>query len=201
MPTPTNITFFTTRAALRSWLEKKHGSVNELWIGFYKKDSGKSAVTYKESVDEALCFGWIDGIRKSIDEISYTNRFTPRKKTSTWSAINIKRVGELKKLKLMKPPGLKVFEERDKKRTNLYSFEQQKNPKLPAILEKKFKANKKAWKYFSSQAPWYQRTSTWLVISAKQEETKLKRLNELIDHSEQERTIPQLTRKQLNGKK
>ncbi len=201
MPTPTNVTFFKTRALLRKWFEKNHDTAEELWIGFYKKDSGKPCATYEEAVYEALCFGWIDGIRKGIDAISYTNRFTPRKKTSTWSAININRVDELKKLGLMKPSGSKAFDERDSKRTNLYSFEQQKNPKLPAILEKKFKANKKAWKYFSSLAPWYQRTCIWLVISAKQEETKLKRLNELIGHSEHERTIPQLTRKQTNGKK
>jgi len=195
MPTATNITFFKTQAALRIWFEKNHDSVSELWIGFYKKDSGKTAATYKEALDEALCFGWIDGIRKSIDEVSYTNRFTPRKKKSTWSAVNIKRVGELKKLKLMKPPGIKAFEERDANKTNLYSFEQRENPKLPALFVKKFKANKKAWKHFSSQPPWYQRTSILMVISAKQEETKLKRLNELIRHSENETMIPQLTRK------
>ncbi len=173
MPTAANITFFKTSAALRTWFEKNHDSVAELWIGFYKKDSGKSAATYKEALDEALCFGWIDGIRKGIDEISYTNRFTPRKKKSNWSAINIKRVGELKKLKLMKPPGLTAFEDRDGKRTNLYSFEQQKNPTLPAALLKQFKANAKAWNHFSSQTPWYQRSSVWLVISAKQEKNKI----------------------------
>lgn len=201
MPTATNITFFKTSADLNKWFEKNHSSALELWIGFYKKDSGRITVIYKEAVDEALCFGWIDGIRKGIDEFGYTNRFTPRKKKSTWSAINIKRVGELKKLKKMKPPGLKAFEERDGKRTNLYSFEQQKNPTLPAPFVKQFKANTKAWNHFSSQAPWYQRTSVWLVISAKREETKIKRLKELIHHSENERTIPQLTRKPYNGKK
>ncbi len=195
MPTATNITFFKNPAELRRWFEKNHASIFELWIGFYKKYSRKTATTYKEAVDEALCFGWIDGIRKGIDEISYTNRFTPRKKKSTWSTINIKRVGELKKFKLMKPPGIKAFEERGVSNTNLYSFEQQKNPTLPAAFVKQFKANTKAWKHFSSQAPWYQRTSIWLVISAKQEKTKLKRLNELIIHSENETTIPQLTRK------
>ena len=195
MPTATNITFFKTPATLRIWFEKNHDRVEELWIGFYKKDAGKTAATYKEALDEALCFGWIDGIRKSVDEISYTNRFTPRKKKSTWSAINIKRAGELKKLKLMKPSGIKAFNERDFKSTNLYSFEQEKKPKLPVAFLRQFKSNKKAWKYFSSQPPWYQRTSIWLVISATQEKTKLKRLNELIMYSENETTIPQLTRK------
>jgi uncharacterized protein YdeI (YjbR/CyaY-like superfamily) len=194
MPTATNITFFRTPAYLRKWFQKNHDSATELWVGFYKKDSGKISVTYNEALDEALCFGWIDGIRKGIDEISYTNRFTPRKKKSNWSAININRVKELKKLKLMKPAGLKAFEDRDGKRTNLYSFEQKKNPKLPAAYLKQFKANKKAWNYFSSQPPWYQRAAIWLVISAKQEVTKLKRLKELISHSENEKTIPPLTR-------
>ncbi|MDP1675519.1 MAG: YdeI/OmpD-associated family protein [Bacteroidota bacterium] len=201
MPTATNITFFKTPATLRIWFVKNHDTVQELWIGFYKKDSGKTATTYREALDEALCFGWIDGIRKSVNELSYTNRFTPRKEKSTWSAVNIKRVGELKKLKLMKPPGLKAFEKRDVKQTNLYSFEQQKNPKLPATFVKQFKENTKAWKYFSSQPPWYQRISVWLVISAKQEKTKLNRLTELIKHSENETTIPQLTRKNYNEKK
>jgi uncharacterized protein YdeI (YjbR/CyaY-like superfamily) len=187
--------FFKTRSALRAWFEKHHNSANELWMGFYKKDSGKTCATYEEAIYEALCFGWIDGVRKGIDKICYTNRFTPRKKKSTWSAINIKRVGELKKLVLMKPAGIKAFEDRGASNTNLYSFEQRENPKLPAAFAKKFKTNKKAWKHFSSQSPWCQRTSIWLVISAKQEVTKLKRLNELIKHSENESTIPQLTRK------
>jgi uncharacterized protein YdeI (YjbR/CyaY-like superfamily) len=200
MPTATNITFFKTPVALRTWFEKNHDEVKELWIGFYKKDSGKTAATYKEALDEALCFGWIDGIRKSVDEFSYTNRFTPRKKISIWSAVNIKRVKELKKLQLMKPSGIKAFEERGANRKNLYSFEQQKYPKLPAVFLKQFKENKTAWKHFALQPPWYQRTSVWLVISAKQEKTKLKRLKELIKHSENETTIPQLTRKNQNEK-
>jgi uncharacterized protein YdeI (YjbR/CyaY-like superfamily) len=195
MPIATNITFFKTQADLRKWLEKNGTSAVEIWIGFYKKDSGKATVTYKEAVDEALCFGWIDGIRKGIDEISYTNRFTPRKRSSNWSAININRVGELLKLKLMKPPGMKAFNDRDGKRTESYSFEQRKDPTLPAGFIKQFKANKKAWNYFSSQAPWYQRTSVWWVISAKREETKIKRLNILINDSENERTISLLSRK------
>lgn len=195
MPIVTNITFFKTSAALRTWFEKNHDTKKELWVGFYKKVSGKPSAGYEEAVHEALCFGWIDGIRKGIDEISYTNRFTPRKKGSTWSAINIKRIAELKKRKLMRPPGLKAFEGRDSKKTNLYSFEQRKHPTLPAPFIKQFKANTKAWKYFYSRPPWYQRTSIWWVISAKQEGTKLKRLKDLIKHSDHETTIPPLTRK------
>ncbi|MFZ4620613.1 MAG: YdeI/OmpD-associated family protein [Bacteroidota bacterium] len=174
---------------------KNSESSLELWIGFYKKDSGRPTVTYLEAVDEALCFGWIDGIRKSIDGISFTNRFTPRKKTSHWSAVNIKRVGELKKLKLMQTSGLKAFDERNGMGTQQYSFEQRNDPKLPPVLLKQFKANKKAWQYFSSLAPWYQRSSIWWVISAKREETSLKRLNTLIIDSENGRTISLFTRK------
>lgn len=195
MPIASNITFFPTRAELRKWFREHSGSTAELWIGFYKKDSGRTAATYKEAVDEALCFGWIDGIRKSIDGISFTNRFTPRKKSSHWSAVNIKRIGELKKLKRMKPSGLKAFNERDGKRTEQYSFEQRNDPKLPRDLEKRFKENKKAWLYLTSQAPWYQRTSIWWVISAKKYETRMKRLSTLINDSEHGRPIPSLDRK------
>jgi uncharacterized protein YdeI (YjbR/CyaY-like superfamily) len=195
MPIASNITFFPTHADLRKWFKEYSGSSSELWIGFYKKDSGRTAATYKEAVDEALCFGWIDGIRKSIDGISFTNRFTPRKKNSHWSAVNIKRIGELKKLKRMEPSGLNAFNERDGKRTEQYSFEQRSDPKLPLDLEKQFKVNKKAWQYFSLQAPWYQRTSIWWVISAKKHETKMKRLNTLINDSEHGRPITSLDRK------
>jgi uncharacterized protein YdeI (YjbR/CyaY-like superfamily) len=195
MPTPTNVKFFKTSMDLRKWFEKNHEKLQEQWIGYYKKDSGKPSITWQESVDQALCFGWIDGIRKSIDEKSYTIRFTPRKLTSIWSAININRVTELKKLGLMKKSGLDIFENRDVKKSNLYSFEQRKNPKLSTAQIKKFKANKKAWAFFSSQAPWYQRTSTWWVISAKQEATQLKRLAQLMKDCEHEQTIMVLTRK------
>jgi len=195
MPTPTNILFLKTPVDLRKWFEKNHDTLQEQWIGYYKKDSGKPSITWPESVDQALCFGWIDGVRKSIDEDSYTIRFTPRRQTSIWSAINIKRVGELKKLGLMTKAGLELFENRDVKKSNRYSFEQRKNPEFSSNQLKLFKANKKAWKYFSSQAPWYRRTSTWWVISAKQEETQLKRLEQLISDCEKGRTIPVLTRK------
>lgn len=195
MPTPINILYFNTPADLRKWFEKNHDTAQEQWVGYYKKDSGKPSITWPESVDQALCFGWIDGVRKSIDDKRYTIRFTPRRPTSIWSAINIKRVGELKKLGLMKKPGLEIFEKRDAKKSNRYSFEQRKNPEFSPAHLKKFKANKKAWMFFSMQAPWYQRTSKWWIISAKQEETRLKRFEQLIRDCETGRTIPVLTRK------
>ena len=188
-------TFFSTPADFRRWLQAHHATEKELLVGFYKTGSGKPSITWPESVDQALCFGWIDGLRKRVDDERYTIRFTPRKPSSTWSAVNIKRIGELKKLKRMKPSGLKAFNERDGKRTEQYSFEQRNDPKLPRDLEKRFKENKKAWLYLTSQAPWYQRTSIWWVISAKKYETRMKRLSTLINDSEHGRPIPSLDRK------
>jgi uncharacterized protein YdeI (YjbR/CyaY-like superfamily) len=174
--------FFSKQADFRKWLEKNHKKETELLVGFYKKGSGKPSMTWPESVDEALCFGWIDGIRKSIDDESYSIRFTPRKAKSIWSAINIKKVAQLKKLGLMKAEGLAAFEKKEDHRSKLYSHEN-----APAILatayEKKFKANKKAWAYFKSQAPSYQKTAIHLVMTAKQEATQLRRLDNLIQSS------------------
>jgi uncharacterized protein YdeI (YjbR/CyaY-like superfamily) len=185
--------FFASQSALREWFEKNHKTETEVLVGFHKVGTGKPSITWSQSVDEAICFGWIDGIRKSIDENSYTIRFTPRKPTSIWSAVNIKKVEELTRLGLMKPEGIAAFERRDDARSRMYSFEQ-KNIKLDISFEKKFKANKKAWKYFQSQAPYYQRTATWWVMSAKQEATRLKRLDELIRESEGGQYIKPLRR-------
>lgn len=185
------ILFFLTQSHLRKWLEKSHNKFDELWVGYYKKGTGKTSITWQESVDEALCFGWIDGIRKSIDKESYKIRFTPRRKGSIWSAVNTKRIQELIKLGLVKPAGLEVFNQRDKKKTNRYSFEQ-KEAKFPKDFEKKFKANKKAWKYFQTLPPSVKRVSTWWVISAKREETNLNRLDILIQCSVEGRKIPGL---------
>jgi uncharacterized protein YdeI (YjbR/CyaY-like superfamily) len=186
-----SILFFPTQSDLRKWFEKNHNKANELWVGYYKKNTDKPSITWQESVDEALCFGWIDSIRKSIDDESYTNRFTPRREGSTWSAVNTKRIKELIKLGLVKPSGLEVFKQRDEKKTNRYSFEQ-KEAKLPKEFEKKIKANKRAWNYFQKLPPYAKRLSTWWVISAKKKETKLRRLDTLIKCSEEERKIPPL---------
>ncbi len=188
----TNPVFFKTQKDFRSWFEKYHAKADELLVGFYKKSSGKPSITWPESVDEALSFGWIDGIRRNIDEKCYSIRFTPRKKTSIWSAVNTKRANELIALGLMSPAGLKTFEARDEKRSKLYSYEN-KDKKLGPAFEKKFKQNKKAWEYFQSQAPWYRRTSTHWVISAKQEATRLRRLETLINDCESERKIKPLS--------
>jgi uncharacterized protein YdeI (YjbR/CyaY-like superfamily) len=186
--------FFASPAEWRAWLEKHHADTEELWVGFYKRDSGRPSITWPESVDGALCFGWIDGVRKSIDAISYKIRFTPRKPRSIWSAINISRVTELSKVGLMHSAGLAAFDKRDGDRSAIYAYEQRKTAKLPAPLEKKFRANAGAWKFFQSQPPWYQRTSTYWVISARKEETRLKRLAILIDCSAHKRNIPSLNR-------
>jgi uncharacterized protein YdeI (YjbR/CyaY-like superfamily) len=186
--------FFSSPPELRKWLEEHHDTTQELWVGFYKKSSGQPSITWPEAVREALCFGWIDGVRKSIDDVSYTNRFTPRKPGSNWSTVNVNHVNELIQLGLMQPSGLKAFQERDQKKSGIYSYERTKDYKLDDAYEQKLQANKKAWEFFQAQALWYQRAATWWVISAKQEETRLKRLARLIEDSEHGRTIPPLTR-------
>ncbi len=175
--------FFATPAEFREWLEKHHASEVELSVGFYKRASGKPSMTWPESVDAALCYGWIDGVRNSIDEASYRIRFTPRKPTSTWSAINVKRVNELTRSGLMRPAGLKAYEARKRDKTGIYAYEQRKHTTLSPAYEKQFRANRKAWEFFQSQPPWYQRTAAYWVISAKQEQTRQKRLAELIRDS------------------
>ena len=186
--------FFATPADWRTWLEKNHANTAEVWVGFYKRESGEPSISWPESVDAALCFGWIDGVRKSLGAISYMIRFTPRKPRSTWSAINIRRVGELKKTGLMHPAGLAAFEKRDGDRSAIYSYEQRKTAKLPPDFEKQFRKQSAAWKFFQTRPPWYQRTSTYWVISAKKQETRWKRLATLIDCSARKRNIPTLDR-------
>lgn len=175
-------TFFATQAELRRWFVQNHKTASELLLGFYKVGSGKPSVTWQQTVDEALCFGWIDGVRKRIDDQSYTIRFTPRRPNSIWSAVNIKRAGELKELGRMKPAGLKAFEGRNPQRAQLYSGEQ-RTVAWPPALAKQFKQDKPAWAFFSKQPPGYRKTITWWVVSAKREETQFKRLERLIEMS------------------
>jgi uncharacterized protein YdeI (YjbR/CyaY-like superfamily) len=165
------IKFFSNPSKFHQWLDQNHDKESELWVGFYKKDSGKPSITYPEALDEALCYGWIDGLRKSIDEVSYKIRFTPRRAKSTWSLVNTKRVAELKRLGRMCGSGLKAFETRDPKRSGIYSFENAART-LDAVYEKKFQANKRAWAFFQAQPPGYQRTASWWVMSAKKNETR-----------------------------
>src|SRR5262245_30761724 len=188
------VTFFDSPAAFRAWLEENHQTAKELRVGYNKKSSGKPSITWPESVDEALCFGWIDGIRKSIDEISYTIRFTPRKPRSNWSAVNVARVGELMRLGRMRPAGHKAFEERAEEKTGIYAYEQRKTAELDEAYEQQFRANQPAWDFFQAQPAGYRHTAVWWVISAKKEATRLKRLATLIEDSAQGRTIAQLTR-------
>jgi uncharacterized protein YdeI (YjbR/CyaY-like superfamily) len=187
-------TFFKSATECRNWLERNHDKAPELWFGFYKKKSGKQGITYQEALDEALCFGWIDGLKKSVDEDSYTFRFTPRKPKSIWSLVNTKRAKELRKLGKMKPAGLKAFAARNSEKSGIYSFE---NPprKLSPGCEKAFKAHKEAWEFFRAQPPGYQRTASFWVMSAKKEETRLSRLSRLITDSEKKLRLGVVTGK------
>ncbi|CAN5737648.1 YdeI/OmpD-associated family protein [soil metagenome] len=186
--------FFATPGEFRAWLEANHDSARELWTGFRKKGTGRPSMTWPESVDEALCFGWIDGIRKSVDAERYVIRFTPRKTTSTWSAVNIARVAELTRQGRMQPAGQVAFARRTEAKSGIYAYEQRKTAALDAAAERKFRACRKAWEFFQAQPPWYRRTATWWVISAKREETRQKRLATLIEDSAAGRTLGQLTR-------
>ncbi|HYN35360.1 MAG TPA: YdeI/OmpD-associated family protein [Actinomycetota bacterium] len=182
--------FFADQSKFRAWLTKNHDKLDEAQIGFYKKASGIPSMTWPEAVDEALCFGWIDGRRNGIDDVSYMNRFTPRKRTSNWSAINIKRANELAKEGLMQPAGLEAFSRRTDDRSAIYSYEQMKTAKLPEKYAKRFRESRKAWGYYKAQSPSYKRTVAWWVISAKKEETRLRRLGQLIEHSGKGRKHP-----------
>jgi len=177
------ITYFKTQAEFRKWLEKNHEMLSEVWVGFHKKSSLKPSITYPQALDEALCYGWIDGVRKNVNEASYTIRFTPRKKQSHWSAVNIKRFEELLKLNLVMAAGSEAFRNSDKKKALIYS-EERKAAKLDSVYEKKFKSNKKAWGFFTTQPPGYQRVCVFWIMSAKQEGTRQRRLKLLMDYSQ-----------------
>ena len=173
-----NVVHFISPAEFRAWLKKNHGATKELWIGFWRQASGRTGLTYSE----ALCFGWIDGVRRKVDALSYTNRFTPRKQKSHWSAVNLKRVDELIRQKRMAPSGLAAHTARDPANIAKASFEQ-KSVTLPPALEKRFRAHKAAWTFFAQQAPYYRRTALWWIVSAKRPETQLRRLELLMADS------------------
>jgi uncharacterized protein YdeI (YjbR/CyaY-like superfamily) len=186
-------TFFATPEDFRAWLEAHHDTAPELLVGFHKKGSGRPSITWPESVDQALCFGWIDGVRRRIDDDSYSIRFTPRKERSNWSAVNVRRVGELIELGLMRPAGVAAFERRSDDRTAIYSYEQRKTAKLDAAQERRFKTNPEAWQWFQARPAGYRRTAAYWVISAKRPETRERRLEQLIEDSAAGRTIRSLT--------
>jgi len=192
LPTP-KITFFATPAAWCKWLEKNHTSAADLWVGFYKRATSKPSITWPQSVDEALCFGWIDGVRKNIDAESYTIRFTPRKESSVWSNINARRVEALRAEGRMRPSGEAAFAARKEHKSGIYAYEQ-RPAELPEPWLGLLKKNKPAWKFFGVQAPWYRRTASWWVISAKREETRQKRFAQLAEDSAAGRWIRHLRR-------
>jgi uncharacterized protein YdeI (YjbR/CyaY-like superfamily) len=173
------IKFFKTQADFRKWFEKNHEKETELAVGFYRVGSGKPSMTWPESVDQALCFGWIDGVRKRIDDDSYSIRFTPRRPTSIWSAINIAKVEDLAARGLMMPAGISAFEKRLAHKSRIYTYENDP-AKLAPEYEKEFKKNRAAWKFFISQAPWYQRVAIHRIMRAKKEETRISRLQKTI---------------------
>lgn len=179
MPTPTDLQFFPKPQDLRRWFAKHHESAKEVWVGFYKKDSGRESVTWPESVAEALCVGWIDGIRKTIDGESYTIRFTPRKSGSIWSAVNMKMAEELIAAGKMKASGLAAYELRRENRSGIYAYEQ-RSAELPEELAKDLRANEAAWADYQKRPPSYRKTVNWWVVSAKTEATRQKRLQQLI---------------------
>lgn len=185
--------FFASPAVLRRWLETNHATARELVVGLYKKHSGRPSITWPELVDQVLCFGWIDGIRKTIDADRYTIRVTPRRRDSIWSKVNVGRVAELTRLGLMKHAGVKAFEARTAKRTGTYAFESRPK-KLAPTYEKPFKAQPGAWAFFLAQPPGYQRLMAFWVMDAKKEETRLKRLAQLIKDSAAERRLGLLRR-------
>jgi uncharacterized protein YdeI (YjbR/CyaY-like superfamily) len=186
--------FFATPAELRAWLERHHADRDELWVGLHKKASGRPSVTWPEVVDEALCFGWIDGVRRSLGPDSYVNRLTPRRPRSNWSAINIKRVGELIEEGRMTPAGMAAFEARTDDRSAVYSYEQRRGATLEPEQEERFRAVPEAWEWFQARPPSYRRAAIHWVVSAKRPETRERRLETLIEDSAAGRTVKPLTR-------
>ena len=184
--------YFESAQGFRGWLAEHHASATELWVGFYKAGSGRRNMTWPESVDQALCHGWIDGIRKRVDDDRFVIRFTPRKRGSIWSAVNVKRMGELIQQGCVHPAGLAVFEARDHTRTDQYSYEQRRAG-LDADSEAQLKANERAWAFWRAQPPSYRRTAGWWVISAKREETRRSRLASLIADCAAGRKLKQMS--------
>jgi uncharacterized protein YdeI (YjbR/CyaY-like superfamily) len=176
------IEYFKSSSDFRRWLEKNHATRQELWVGYHKKNSRQPSMTWPESVDEALCFGWIDGIRKSVDDLRYMIRFTPRRRGSIWSAVNIKRARELSDKGLMEPAGMAAFNARKENKSGIYSYEQ-RSANLDVPYEKKLKQNKVAWDFFYAQPPSYRKAVGWWIVSAKQEATRVKRLERLMRES------------------
>jgi uncharacterized protein YdeI (YjbR/CyaY-like superfamily) len=186
-------TTFETPDDFRAWLERHHDTATELWVGFHRKSTGRPSMTWAEAVDEALCFGWIDGKTKRIDEGSWMIRFTPRRRGSVWSARNIGRVQELRRLRRMRPAGLRAFEARREDRSEIYSYEQRHRAVLDPAFEARFRKRRKAWAWFEAKAPSYRQAAIRWVMTAKREETRERRLHQLIEASAAGTTVPPLT--------
>ena len=182
--------FFVRPALFREWLERHHETRGELLVGFHKRDSGHESMTWPESVAEALCFGWIDGVRRRLDDSSYTFRFTPRKSSSIWSTVNTNKMRELIAAKRVHPAGMRAFERRSEQKSSVYAYENQHTAVLDAESERQFKRHKAAWKFFEQCPAWYRRNVIWRVISAKRPETRAKRLAELIACCAEGRALP-----------
>ncbi len=192
--TDANPVFFATPEEFRAWLEAHHETEPELLVGFWKKGTGKPSLTWPESVDEALSFGWIDGVRRSLGDEAYTIRFTPRRARSTWSGVNVRRMDELIAEGRVRPAGMKAFEARSADKTAIYAYEQ-RAPGLTEPYAGELRANAAAWEFWQKQAPWYRKTASWWIISAKKEETRRKRLATLIELCAAERILPGLDRR------
>jgi uncharacterized protein YdeI (YjbR/CyaY-like superfamily) len=186
--------FFPTPEALRAWFAAHHATAEQVWVGYHKTGTGRASITWAESVDEALCVGWIDAVRKRLDEHTYAIRFTRRKPTSTWSAVNVRRVAELTAGGRMQPAGLAAFARRSEERSGTYAYEQREEPQLGPDERAVFAADPVAWEYFSGQAPWYRRTATWWVVSAKRPATRARRLAQLVADSHDGRRLAHLDR-------
>ena len=193
VPTPENVQFFETPDQLRAWFEANHDTAKELWLGYHRKRTGRPSVTWQEVVDQELCFGWIDSVRYSLDDDRSAQRITPRRRRSAWSAVNIRRFAELDQLGLVHPSGRAAFEARDEARSRIYAYENRATA-LDEARETEFRRHKSAWKFFESQAPWYRRTASYWVMSAKREETRDRRFSALIAHSKNGERIPPLRR-------
>ncbi|UXX79160.1 YdeI/OmpD-associated family protein [Reichenbachiella carrageenanivorans] len=193
-----DVIFFSTASEFGKWLDSNHQKLTEQWIGFYKVKSGIPSMTWPESVDQALCYGWIDGLRKSIDESSYKIRFTPRKLRSHWSVVNLEKMKALMAENLVAPAGLAIYEQRDKSNTNQASFER-KDVSLSPGYEEVLKKNEEAWNFFEGLSPSVKKASVWWVISAKQEATRQRRLKVLIESSAAREKIPMLRRSGEKG--
>jgi uncharacterized protein YdeI (YjbR/CyaY-like superfamily) len=191
--------YFDSPAAFERWMEEHHETASEVLVGFHKSGTGRPTLTWPESVDVALCFGWIDAIRRRVDDERYTIRFTPRRPKSNWSAVNLRRVEELRKEGRMRPKGLAIYEAREKDRSKHYSYEERPQD-FPESVKAEFQSHPEAWKFFESQPPTYRRGAIWWIVSAKRTETREKRLAELIESSAKGERHPRIAAPLRTGK-